>query len=466
LVDKPPEKVILSEAQLKFVNSDAPIIALIGPQGEGKTFAGLWGIARHAVQMRDKGDHISKGLIIRDTFENIKAMTVPSLIKASNGAAIFSDGGKKMQFLNVEGRLIGIDDMASLSKLQGDEPEWVWLEEPAPIAAKENAGLREEVFDIAFSRCGRRGYIPPRVQVTMNPADEDHWTYRKFISDPIDMWVEIKGEKVHVHTETINIPYGENDNIEQYNREQVKIAYKDRPDLYRRYVDGEFSFIAVGEAVTPEFNEKLHVTKSVLEPDKMFDTYRFWDGGLNPTCVFMQITPRGRFNFTDCVRGENIGVRQLIETRVKNIVASRYRDIKKYRDIGDPSMMNREQSDSSQTAADVINTELGASFERGESGWDARRECLKEMFNRMVDGEPMVQISKHLGNMIRCFRGGWHYHKDSSGKILKDSAVKDIHSHIGDAVSHGVARLLLLPKMKDKLKKIRDANLRRHGRMR
>jgi hypothetical protein len=435
-----------SAEQRGFVYSKATIVALIGPQGEGKTFAGFWGLAMHAEKF---GSKPMKGAIIRDTFENIKNMTIPSIIKASDNYAQFESGGKKMKWFNADIDLFGIDDLASLSKLQGAEYTFVWLEEPAPIAAKENAGLREEVFDTALSRTSRQQGAIPRLQITMNPADEDHWTWHKLIGDPIN--------DEHTRTEVFNIPYGSNWILEDWQRDLVKLAYKDRPDLYDRYVKGKFSFVQLGEAVTPEYNEKIHRSGMILMPDKDYETFRMWDGGLNPTCVLVQMTPRGRLLFLDTIRGENIGMKQLIQTRILPIMNGKYRDVTKWRDIGDPSLANREQSDSSQNAADVINTELNTSFERGEKDWNNRREALKEMFNRNVDGEPMVQLSHSDTILHRCFRGGWHYGRDNSGNIIRDKPRKDLHSHPGDAVSHGIAKIIMRPKMVDRMRRMREA---------
>jgi hypothetical protein len=434
-----------SPAQHGFIMSDATIVALIGPQGEGKTFAGFWGLAYHA---RKFEPNPMKGAVIRDTFENIKNMTIPSIIKASQNYAKFESGGKKLKWYNADIDLFGIDDLASLSKLQGAEYSFVWLEEPAPIAAKENAGLREEVFDTALSRTSRQVGAIPRLQITMNPADEDHWTYHKLVLDPI--------QDERTKTEVYNIPYGSNWIIEDWQRDLVKQAYRDRPDLYDRYVRGKFSFVQLGEAVTPEYNERIHRALTVIDPDPDLETFRLWDGGLNPTCCFMQMTPRGRMVFLDTLRGENMGVKQLIHTKVLPLVNHRYKDVKEWRDIGDPSMANREQSDSSQNAADVINQELNASFEKGEKSWENRREALKEMLNRNVDGEPMFQLSRNDVILHRCFRGGWHYGRDNSGNIIRDKPRKDLHSHPGDAVSHGVARIILRPKMLDRMRKIKD----------
>jgi hypothetical protein len=162
----------------------------------------------------------------------------------------------------------------------------------------------------------------------------------------------------------------------------------------------------------------------------------------------MQITPRGRAFITDTLRGENMGMKQFIQSKVKPLLGIRYHTIDRWRDIGDASLANREQSDSSQTAAGIIDDELGTQFEKGEMGWEVRREAVKEILSRLVDGEPMLQLSKHEGILHRALRGGWHYHKDISGKVLRDIPVKDLHSHPADAFSHGIARIFQYqPKM-------------------
>lgn len=287
----------------------------------------------------------------------------------------------------------------------------------------------------------------------MNPADEDHWTWHKLIGDPIN--------DERTKTEVFNIPYGSNWIIENWQRDLVKQAYRDRPDLYDRYVRGKFSFVQLGEAVTPEYNDKIHRSDHYIPADSALETFRFWDGGLNPTCVIMQMSPRGRMLFLDTLRGENIGVKQLIQTQVIPLINDKYKDVTKWRDIGDPSMANREQSDSSQNAADVINSELNASFERGEKSWENRRESVKEMLNRNIDGEPMFLLSRNDVILHRCLRGGWHYSRNNSGQLMKDKATKDVHSHPGDAVSHGVARIIMRPKMLDRMKRLREAAKKR-----
>ena len=134
-------------------------------------------------------------------------------------------------------------------------------------------------------------------------------------------------------------------------------------------------------------------------------------------------------------------MKQFIQSLVKPLLASRYNEITKWRDLGDPTLENTEQSDSSVSAATIINGELGAAFEGGEWGLGARIEAMQELLCRLVDGEPMFQTSKHEGMVHRALRGGWHFHKTTAGVVLRNEPVKDQHAAIGDALSHGIARI-------------------------
>ncbi|MDI6754728.1 MAG: hypothetical protein QME78_10095, partial [Thermodesulfobacteriota bacterium] len=102
--------------------------------------------------------------IVRDTLENIKLSIVPSVQEFFQ--IFFPDNSHKLyRFKNeykeltlftdprIEVDLFGIDDPASLGKLQGSSAySLIWLNEPAPIADKANAGLSEEVYKVSVIR--------------------------------------------------------------------------------------------------------------------------------------------------------------------------------------------------------------------------------------------------------------------------------------------------------------------------
>jgi hypothetical protein len=408
-----------------MVRSDKTVVVLIGPKGEGKTYGAIGAILHHATRFPYK----IRGAVIRDRFTNIQRHTIPSIMKAVGDVVTFHRDGALMKGPNFEADLFGVDDLADLSNLQGSEYYFVWIEEPAPVFEVGSAGLREDVFDICYARGGREEGAIDRVFVTMNPASKAHWTYKRFVLKP------------ETDFEVIRIPYGENPHLPSKEREKTKRAYINRPEMYMRYVSGEFSSVNLGEAVVPEFSELRNRSYYPLVPFETL-TFRLWDGWMNPTCVFVQITPRGQIEILATLCGENIGVKQLINDSVKPLIATKFYKIKEWRDIGDLHLRDKDQSDSTKSAAEIIENEFHTYFEDGEMSWERRRETLKEGFNMTVDGDPKIVVSCDDDVMLEALGGGWHYHKNSSGLVLTDKPVKDKYSHPGDALSHGLAAIL------------------------
>lgn len=212
-------KFDLSPTQTEYVFSNATVNVLVGNTGEGKTHASVVAMPYHAARC---GRPI-RAAIVRDTHENIKTSTARSI------QDVFIDDPGYIRFRNdfrqltiksdppVEADLFGIDDLGSLSKLQGPEYALIWLEEPAPMADKVNAGLKEEVFNAALVRAARQRGTIPRVQVSMNPADEEHWTYKRFIEAP-----DVDPELPLITKRVWFIKYGENRYVSEESRQAVR----------------------------------------------------------------------------------------------------------------------------------------------------------------------------------------------------------------------------------------------------
>jgi hypothetical protein len=429
------KQIKLLPSQSRMALSTKTVVVLIGPKGEGKTCGAVAAIMKHAQRFPYK----IRGAVIRDRFTNIQRHTIPSIMKASGGVITFHRDGALMKGPNFEADLFGVDDLGDISNIQGSEYYFVWIEEPAPVFDVGSAGIREDVFTMCYARGGREAGAIDKVFVTMNPASKGHWTYKKFVLNPhVDFYDDKTGE---LDIEVIRIPYGENTFLPDKERAKTMRAFKNRPELYARYVRGEFSNVNLGMSVTPEFSELFHRSPIIIEPWETL-TFRLWDGGLWPTCVFLQIFPNGQIVCLKTVRGENIGMRQLIEYFIKPLLATTFRNIREWRDIGDPSLWNRDPMDSTKSVAEVIETELNTVYEPGEMGWENRREALQSLFTRVVDGQPGFLISADDDVMIEALGGGWHYHKNAAGQILKDLPVKDQHSHPGDALSHGIAAIM------------------------
>jgi hypothetical protein len=207
-----------------------------------------------------------------------------------------------------------------------------------------------------------------------------------------------------------------------------------------------------GVAVTPEFND-VHVAKEWILPDPNQEVIRMWDGGLNPACVLAQITPSGRLMFLDSLLGQNAGMVQLIEHKLKYVLGRpRYQRIKKWRDIGDPALITRESADSEHSASKVIEDMLKTSFEPGVSSWEIRREALKYVLTQMPAGVPMVQVSPRVteGEKINWIKtglaGGYCYKVTKDGRVVRDVPLKNLWSHPCDAATHAIAHIWFRPK--------------------
>jgi hypothetical protein len=438
--------------QEDFFNSEASMPVLIGPLGEGKTWACIWKAILHWYKFKDIINGALRGFVVRDTHQNMKRMTVPSINKALRGyfTPLWKDDYKKLIIKGVlDFDLIGIDNPGSLNKIQGFEGGAGWLEEPAPMIEKGNVGLSLDVFLTAMTRVcradiesGHQDEYIPLLMTSMNPADQDHWTYPMFVENP----PKAPEGFPNLRVETFHIKHGENEHLPQVSREAAKMMFKDSPALYQRYVEGKFAFVCIGKKVTGEsYNPDIHRSKERLDPIPGARGVRFWDTGLNPTCIIGQITPKGRLFILDSFRGDGIGMQQHIDTFIKPIMLDRYKEVTEWRDIADPAISNREQSNSEHTAAKIIEEELNTCVEYGAKNWDPRKQAVTSGLNRLVDGQPFILISKHEGILHRALLGGWHYKTDPGGNVIggqNAKPVKDIHSHPGDAFSYGLSLIL------------------------
>jgi len=458
----------LTPTQFRFCASEARIVWLEGPAGEGKTYAAIAGLFTHRQRMVAYYRQQAPGTpirpmqvaIIRDTHQNIKTNTIKSIQRAFPGMFAFRDDAKRMfqtgvdvQHLNewyekpagnpptwIDAALFGMDNLDSLDRIQGGEYDVIWIEEPAPIRSTGNNGIREEVYLVCGTRI-RGGEHPKRLQVTMNPGDEAHWTSRQQDNPIIDSM------------DVFRIKYRENTHLSDFDREMTKAMYAGRADLTARFVEGKRARVYEGVAVTPEFQPDLHVAKEWLMPDPSLEVIRCWDGGLNPACVTMQQMPNGRLFIYDAMLGQNMGMKQLIEAKVKKVLARpRYQRIKRWRDIGDPTLTTRDNSDSDHMPSRVIEDLLKTTYEPGVSSWEIRREALKYIMTQSPNGLPMLQVNPRTTedetiNWIKGgFSGDYSYKVTPAGQVIRDVPVKNLFSHPCDAVSHVVAQIYFRPK--------------------
>ncbi len=415
--------------QKGFIESQAAADLFSSRVGEGKSTALAWSSFYH-MKHNPGAEHV----FIRDTYENISKTTMKTFFEwfPPGIAGTFNQSKKEFTWAEGMGKgsvvFIGMDDPGDVSKLLSWVLGGIFVDEPAP--AMGSRGVSEEVFDIGMQRLRQAGMSWYPFKLATNNPDEEHWTYKRFVGEDAEindfrLWQPQKPENM------ANLPEGYYEKIRRVNAH--------RPDLIRRFVDGEFGFQQEGAPVTPQWSDRLHLALG-LSPVRGREVHMLWDFGHNPTCIITQRTNLGFWNILHSFVGEGIGVEELIEGEVIPVLTERFSK-SALRHIGDPMGRTGDQSSVRRSAVRSIKEKLGGTWRDGPVRWEERKNPLQAVLTKTIQGTGLVQVDRvNARHVWHALRGGWHYHKASTGTLSMEPK-KDIHSHPGDAIAYGAARL-------------------------
>lgn len=442
-------RFVANRIQKLAIESRAQADAFMARKGEGKSAALCWSAFYFT-----KHNPGARGICIRDTWENLRRTTLAEWFHWFPDGVFGTWRKNDKTFVwntartGLSGELVfmGVESDEDASKIASMPLAYVLVDEPAG-AAGESGGISEFVFETAMAQLRQPGMNWYAAKLFANNPDESHWLYKKFVDPgtPPDPGIELlplqePGFKVWQTQEPENVQ-----NLPPGYYENMARQWAGRPDLVRRFVEGKFGFQSVGKAVTPEWDDSLHLARG-LEPVKGVPLYLLWDGGLNPTCILTQITPLGDWLILEAFVGEEMGAFELIEDVVKPALSTRYRGFT-WSHIGDPNLAQREQSRARQSAARVIVKELGGRFIPGQIKVEDRVEPLRAALRKVRKGRGVVQVDRDRARPVwHALRGGWHFHRQKSG--LVGQIRKNIHSHPGDAMGYGAGWLFPLGKLK------------------
>ena len=455
----------MGPTQEQFILSKARETCIVSSRGEGKSWAGFSGMVSHAIRQDPKIWPIP-WVICRDTATNLHRTIVPGAYtwegrcksamyahikehvshnrldnetakatmdsiqaarwvretKRSNTEVLWLRTGqvdeKGREVWPVMAYLFGMDQVKDVSRFQSLELGGGWFEEPAPAADDDiGGGIQEKAWAVMLTSL-RYPVDKPRAQIPMNPPDEDHWTWRRFVSD-----LEDPNEYA-----LFRIPVGENKNLPDYYRTNIDEALKSNPDLHRRLVQGLPGFIQKGKRVAINFNEELHVSKVPLKFQKFGkDMYLLHDFGHSPCTIGMQQTSNGHYHFLFCFVGENMGMRQFLDNIIIPYMSTRIPSDVTMWHIGDPQGTVGSEVDITSSPVQEILRKLGGYWRSGPQKWDPRREAVHNALKETHMGTPLVQIDKaNCRPLINALRGGWHYRTTNSGGT-NEIPSKDVH---------------------------------------
>jgi hypothetical protein len=155
--------------------------------------------------------------------------------------------------------------------------------------------------------------------------------------------------------------------------------------------------------------------------------------------------------FLDTCRVLESDIRTLISSQVKPLIESpRWKDkCREWRDVGDCSMKQPDQSNKNESAARVVESAFGTIFEPGPKLWDHIKSGMTRALNESIKGMPAIVVNQTNRLLNDALSGSWHYKTDKAGNMTNNIPFKGDSSHIGDAF--GSACSVLLPEIGGKM---------------
>ncbi len=441
----------------KFHESDAFVRGLMGPVGSGKSSSCCVEIVARALRQRPSRDGIrrSRWLIIRNTYPELKSTTIKTWETwfPANVAPIKWDTPitSTMKINNIgdgtglelEVMFMALDKPTETGKLRSLELTGAWINEASEVP--------KEIFDMVTQRVGR---FPSKLQggpswcgiiLDTNPCDDDHWYYKLAEEDCPPKWeffrqpgglqrLEDGSYAPNPDAENVfNLPGG-------YSYYQQQVPSKSE-DWINVFLLGNYGSTKDGKPVYPEYNDKVHCLNKNVEGERGLPIVLGWDFGLTPACVILQVTGRGKIIILDELVSEDMGIRQFTNDVVKPVLMNKYSGFQIH-SAGDPAGNIRAQTDERTCLQELL--EAGIYTEPAATNdFIPRRESVAFFMTRMMDGEPAFLLNPRCTNLRKGFLGRYKFErlKTSGNARYKDRPVKDIYSHIQDALQYACLKV-------------------------
>lgn len=454
-----------SDTSQLFHLSDKFIRALIGPYGTGKSVACCAEIKFRAEQQAPNRSGVRKSRwgAIRNTEPQLHMTTVKtwedwfpppvSITKQSpylhaNLCYDLNDGTR----VDAEIIFLAMDRAEDTRKVLSLEFTGIWLNEARELA--------EKVYHDASSRVGR---YPAKKEAPItwagvimdtNPPNEKHWFYELFekkvytdasLANSAEIWHYPAPVVYNDSREPIANPIADYVDFQPLGLQYWLNMMKGRPkDWIKVHVFGEYGFVMDGKPVYPDFDEVCHVAKGIIEPNPHLELLIAHDYGRTPATVFLQYMPGDRLYVIDELCAEDMSVKEYangyLRPKIMNQYAKWYNS-GRITSVGDPAGSHGQQN-IEKTCQDIL-AQAGfptRSVPQSQDP-DTRIESVNYFMlpKTSIQHESRLLISPKCVELITGFRGGYKFGKVAvSGEDrYKEKPVKNIYSHIHDALQYG-----------------------------
>ena len=410
-----------SEPQEQFFASRVKYICYGGARGGGKS----WCTQRKSVGgcLRYPGLRV---LIVRRRYEDLENSVIEPILKlVDRRTAVFHSSKRLLAFCN--GSYIRFGNMESYGsavagKYQGQEYDWIFLEEATQFTEEEFRGLA--------ACCRGANSFPKRVYMTANPGGIGHnWVKRLFICReflPMENPADYRFIKATVE---------DNTDLLEGAPDYVNALDLLPEDIRRAHRFGDWDALAGG--YFPEFSRRTHVVQDFPVPEGWMK-YRCFDYGLDMfACLWIAVDHSGR-----CYVYRELAEPGLIVSRAAEaaLAATGPKEQIQYT-IAPPDLWST-QKDTGKTMAQVFQ-ESGLPLVKANSsrvqGWMA----LKELLKPMADGGPGLVVFESCRGLIGDLTAIQHDEKNPSDCAVQPHGI----THRPDALRYFAQLRTLRPEL-------------------
>lgn len=419
-----------------------------GPVGSGKTTVCIADILTHAIQMpvSDKGLRRSRMLIVRNTKQQLKDTTLPSVLNFLP-AEIYKwkegDYTLKVRFNDVESDWLfrSLDTPEDVQRVLSLEVTKIWVEE-----------AREVPVPLLSDLAGRAGRFPSQaggfnylsgIILSTNPPEIDSDFYKLMEHLPQD---DDDPNSVIIAT-VFKQPSGlspEAENIENLRPGYYESLSKGKTKNWINvYVHGKYSESQYGKPVYREsFNLDRHVSIEPVRYDSSLPIVVGQDTARKPASVFMQLGLDGRIRILREATAFDMGSDDFIKMKIKPVLINFFSN-NFVIFSGDPSWIRQNDTDDNSWYKS-----LRKEFKK-DDGFAVlpaytndplvRINALDKVFRDWPNGQPKVIIDPACVSLIAGLRSKYRYTKTrGSNGQFRETPDKNAWSHVVEAAQYGM----------------------------
>ena len=393
------------------------------------------------------GERRSRWCAVRNTYSELKNTTVKEWIEICPedlGKMNWTDLTQQIEFDKEDGTkvkaefiFLALDKPQDVKKLRGLQLTGGWMNE-----AKE---LPFEVVSMLFGRCGRypkRVDSPPYwfgVIGDTNSPDEDSWYYDLAENKKPQGWVFVT-QPGGVYKDTVTGSWPVNPGADNLHNlpsgyYENQIAGND-DDWINVNLANNYGFVKEGKPVHEWYNDGVHTSSDLIQPDRTRPIYLGFDFGRTPACAMAQKDSMGRWTFIDEFTSTNMSAENFAP-ELKRYLDTEYSQFKFDFGYGDPAGGDGNQS-TDRTPFDILRANGIMAGPTSSNDPLIRRAAISSLgLRNCMDGKPALVISPKCKMLRKGMAGGFCYKRvQVSGEKYADKPDKGIYSHIVEAAEY------------------------------